>query len=59
MSLSRRQFFKVSAGASAVTMVEGVLGRADPSPKGIGQSERTSDPRHAMSFKMAEGARRP
>lgn len=58
MSLSRRQFLKLSAEATAVTMVEGVLGRAAPSPKAIGQSERTSDP-HAVSSKMTEGARRP
>ena len=43
MNLSRRQFFKVSAGATAVTMVNGCLASAAPLAE--------SDPRGETSGK--------
>lgn len=50
MSFSRRQFFKLSAGAAAATMVEGVLACAAPSPNRTVQSERVTRPpaRHVV-----------
>lgn len=44
MGFSRRQFFKMSAGAAAVTMADGMLACAAPWTNGTQKSESTSPP---------------